>query len=45
MPVDLDVVIEPDPAHPPFGVFKGLGRQGLQRRTVELEEKIAAADA
>jgi hypothetical protein len=33
---NLDMVIEVDPAVLPLGVFVGFGRQGLQRRTVEL---------
>jgi len=33
---DLDMVIEVDPAALPLGVFVGFGRQGLQRRPVEL---------
>ena len=46
MAVDVDVVIERRPAaDPPLGIFVGLGRQGLQRRAVEFEEQIAAADA
>ena len=45
MAVDVDVIIEPDPPQPPLGIFVGLGRQRLQRRAVELEEQIAAADA
>jgi hypothetical protein len=40
MPVDIDVVVEPDPAYPPLG----LGRQLLQCRTVQLEEQVAPAD-
>jgi hypothetical protein len=39
------VIIETDPPHPPLRVFVGFGRQRLQRRLSELEEKIAAADA
>jgi hypothetical protein len=45
MPVDVDMIVAPDPAQPPFGIFVGLGRQRLQRRRVELEEEIAPADA
>jgi hypothetical protein len=29
--IDLDVVVDPDPAHAPFGEDIGLGRQGLER--------------
>jgi len=43
--VDVDMVVEADPPDPPLGVFKGLVRQWLQRRAVELEEEISAADA
>ena len=45
MPVDVDVIIETNPARPPFGVLVGFGRQLLQCRAVELEEQVAAADA
>ena len=45
MPVDVDVVVEPDPPRPPFGILVGLGRQLLQRRLVELEKQVAPADA
>ena len=49
MPVNIDglrrVVVEPDPPHPPLGVLVGLGRQVLQRRTVEFGEQVASADA
>jgi len=44
MAVDVDMVVEPNPAQTPLGIFVGLRRQGLQRRAVELEEQIAAAD-
>jgi hypothetical protein len=44
MPVDVDMVIEPHPSHPPLSVFKGFVRQWFQRRAVELEKQIAAAD-
>ena len=44
MPVDIDVVVAPDPARPPFGVLVGLGRKLLQRRAVEFEEQLAPAD-
>ena len=37
MPVNVDVVVEPDPPHPPFGILVGLGRQRLQRRAVEFD--------
>jgi hypothetical protein len=45
MPVDVDVIVEPAPAEAPFGIFIGLARQQLQRRAIELEEQIVAADA
>ena len=38
------MIVETDPAQTPFGIFVRLGRQRLQRRAVELEEQIAAAD-
>jgi len=44
VPVDVDVIVETDPAQTPFGIFVRLGRPRLQRRAVELEEQIAAAD-
>jgi len=45
MPVDIDLVVEPSPAHPPLGVLIGLGRQLLQCRAVQLEEQATPADA
>jgi hypothetical protein len=45
MPIDVDVVVEPSPAHPPLGVLIGLGRQLLQCRAVQLEEQLTPADA
>jgi hypothetical protein len=45
MPADIDVVIEPDAARPPFSVLIGLGRQLLQRRAIEFEKQLAPADA
>jgi hypothetical protein len=45
VPVDVDVVVEPDPAGSPFGILVGLGRQLLQRRTVQLQKQVAPADA
>jgi hypothetical protein len=45
MPVDVDVIIGRDAADPPFGIFVWLGRERLQRRAIELQEQIAAADA
>ena len=43
--VDLDVVVEPDPAFLPFGKDVGLGRQRLERRPLELLEQRAPARA
>src|SRR5205807_964558 len=45
MPLDIDVVVEPDPTNSPLGIFVGFGRQLLQRRAIEFEEQIAPADA
>ena len=36
--LDLDVIVEADPALKPFGIFVGHLRQGFQGRTVELFE-------
>jgi hypothetical protein len=36
--LDLDVVVDPDAAHAPFGEDVGLGRQRLERRPLELFE-------
>ena len=41
--VDVDMVVEADPAQAPLGIFVGGRRQRLERRMVELEEQIAAA--
>ena len=43
VPLDLDVVVEADPAFLPFRVDVGLGRQRLERRTLELIEQLAPA--
>ena len=43
--VDLDVIVDADPAHAPLGEHIGLGRQGLERRAVELLEQLAARHA
>jgi len=40
--LDLDVVLDPDPAHAPFGEDVGLARQRLERRPSELPEAAAA---
>src|SRR5258708_13055791 len=45
MPLDIDVVVEPDPTHSPLGIFVRFGRQLLQRRAIEFEEQIAPTDA
>ena len=45
MALDLDVVIDADPAHAPFGKHIGLDRQGLELRPVELFEELPAGDA
>ena len=37
--LDLDVVVDADPAQPPFGEGIGLARQGLERRPVEFLEQ------
>ena len=39
------MVVEADPAQAPLGIFVGARRQRLERRAVELEEQVAAADA
>ena len=43
--VDLDVVIEPDPALLPFGKDIGFGRQRLEGRALQLLEQHAAGGA
>ena len=43
--LDLDVVVEPDPAFLPFGKDVGLGRQRLERRPFQLLEQRATARA
>jgi len=45
VPVDIDVIIGRDTADPLLGIFVWLGRECLQRRAIELQEQIAAADA
>jgi hypothetical protein len=42
--LDVNVVVDADPAHAPFGEDVGLGRQGLERRPVELFEQLPACD-
>ena len=45
MTIDLDVIIDADPAKPPFGEHIGLDRQGLEHRPVELFEELAPCHA
>ena len=45
MRFDLDVVIDTDPAQPPFGESIGLAGQSLEVRPVEFLEQRAAGDA
>src|SRR3954463_1183428 len=45
VPLVLDVLIEPDPAQPPFGKGIGLAGQRLQMRPIEFLEQRAAGDA
>ena len=42
---DLDVIIDADAAVAPFRELVGLGRQGLQRRTIDLFEQLPARHA
>ena len=42
--LDLDVVVDPDPAHAPFGEDVGLDRQGLERWPVEFFQQLPAGD-
>src|SRR5208337_1036832 len=43
--VDVDVIVDADPASAPLAVFVGLARQRLERRAVDLLEQLAAGDA
>ena len=43
--VDVDVIIDADPAHAPLAVFVRLSRQSLERRAIDLLEELAAGDA
>src|SRR5277367_3523523 len=43
--VDVDVIVDADPAHAPLAVFVRLVRQRLERRAVDLLEQLAAGDA
>ena len=45
MALDIDVVIDTDTAHVPFGEDIRFGRQGLERWPVELFEQLPARDA
>ena len=45
MPVDIDVIIDADPSDTPFGEHIGLDRQGLEQRSVEFPEEMAARHA
>ena len=43
--VDVDMIVDPDPAAAPLAVFVRLPRQRLQRWAVDLLEQLAACDA
>ena len=43
--VDVDVIIDADPAHAPLAVFVGLAGQRVERRAIDLLEELAAGDA
>src|SRR6202041_2688363 len=43
--VNVDVIVDADPAHAPFAVFVRLVRQRLERRAIDLLEELAAGDA
>ena len=43
--VDVDVIVDADPAHAPLAVFVRLAGQRLERRAVDLLEQLAAGDA
>ena len=45
VPVDIDVIIDADPAGAPFGEHIGLDRQGLEPRPVEFFEQVAPRHA
>jgi hypothetical protein len=45
MPLDIDMVVDTDTAHAPFGEDIGLEGQGLECRPVELFEQLPARDA
>ena len=43
--VDVDVIVDADPAHAPLAIFVRLSRQILERRAIDLLEQLAAGDA
>ena len=43
--VDVDVIVDADPAHAPLAVFVRLAGQRLERRAIDLLEDLAAGDA
>ena len=43
--LDIDVIVDADTAHAPFGEDVGLGRQGLERRPIELFEQLPTREA
>ena len=45
MAVDIDVIIDADPADAPFGEHVGLDRQGLEHRPIEFLEQLAPGHA
>ena len=45
MGVDVDVIVDADPAHAPLAVFVRLAGQRLERRAIDLLEDLAAGDA
>jgi hypothetical protein len=45
MAVDVDAIVDPDPAGAPFGKDVVVDRQGLQGRPVQLLVQLPAGDA
>ena len=45
MGVDVDVIVDADPAQTPLAIFVRLARQRLERRAIDLLEQLAAGDA
>src|SRR5271166_3982457 len=43
--VDIDVIVDANPAHAPFAVFVWLARQRLERRPIDLLKQLAAGYA